>query len=301
MNPRLVVIGSSNTDMVVKVPRLPAPGETVLGGEFVMAPGGKGANQAVAAARLGAQVHFVARVGNDLFGEGALANLGRAGINTDFVVRDEAPSGVALIFVDEHGENCIAVASGANMALSPADVEAARPAIAQAHVMVLQLEVPMETVAAAVRLANDCGVKVLLNPAPAQPLPDVLLRHVDVLTPNGHELTQLTEASGTLVENARSLIARGVKTVIVTVSSQGSVIVTPTTTERVPACEAQVVDTTAAGDCFTGALAVAMAEALEITEGVRFASAAAAISVTRMGAQPSMPTRAEVEELLNGS
>jgi ribokinase len=298
----IVVIGSSNTDMVVKCPRLPAPGETVLGGEFLMAGGGKGANQAVAAARLGAKVELVARVGKDMFGDAALQGFEREGIGTRFIVRDaDAPSGVALIFVDARGENEIAVASGANLRLRPADVDAAEDAIRQAEAVVLQLEIPLETVEHAVHLSHRHGVPVILNPAPAQKLSHEVLSKISVLTPNEIELQLLTDSTEPSRERERAekLLSTGVGTIIVTLGGEGALIVTPDGSQPVPAVKVKAVDTTAAGDCFTGALAVAWAEGKTISDAVRFACAAAAISVTRWGAQPSMPTRAEVERMLS--
>lgn len=262
-----------------------------------MAAGGKGANQAVAAARLGAQVEFVARLGSDMFGAAALQNFEREGLGTRFVVRDaNAPSGVALIFVDEGGENEIVVASGANMKLSPADVDAAEEAIEQAKVVVLQLEVPLQTVEHAVNLAHRRNVPVILNPAPAQKLSDELLSKVSVLTPNEIELQLLTGNTepNRERERAEQVLQTGVGTVIVTLGSDGALIVARDRNQHVPTFKVEAVDTTAAGDCFAGALAVALAEDKAMPDAVRFACAAAAISVTRLGAQPSMPTREEV-------
>ena len=300
--PRIVVVGSSNTDMVVKSARIPAPGETVLGGEFVMAAGGKGANQAVAAARLGADVWFVARVGDDLFGRTAVENFRHEGICVDCVTKDpRKPSGVALILVDQRGENVISVAPGANSELSPDDVRKARPAIEQADVMIIQLEVPLETVAEAARLGADTGAVVILNPAPAQALDDRLLRNVTVLTPNETETELLTGLSlrgpAERLTAARQLTLRGVRTVVMTLGGSGSFLFVGESGVVVPTVKIQPVDTTAAGDAFNGALAVALAEGQELEQAVRFANLAGASAATRLGAQPSLPTRAEVEEL----
>ena len=294
---KIVVVGSSNTDMVVKTPHLPAPGETVLGGEFVMAAGGKGANQAVAAARLGAEVTFVARVGQDVFGEQALAGFEREGLITEYVTADPtAASGVALIFVDATGENSIAVASGANACLSPHDVQQARQAIEAADVLLLQLETPVETVLAAARIAHQAGVRVILNPAPApaNPLPAELLACVDILTPNESELALLAGASAGVEQAATQGLSQGVETVIVTLGAQGALIVTQDTRQTVPSFPVDAVDTTAAGDAFNGGLAVALAEGKVLAKAVRFANACGALATTRLGAQPSLPTRDEV-------
>ncbi len=304
MSGRVVVVGSSNTDMILQVQRIPRPGETVLGGKFSMAAGGKGANQAVAAARLKAQVWLVARVGTDLFGNQAVEGFRREGIQLDFVVRDqEAGSGVALIFVAADGENSIGVASGANERLSPEDVTAARTAIESAEVLLLQLEVPLETVSAAAQMAAERNVPVILNPAPARDLPDELLKTVSVLTPNETEAELLTGVEVTDETSARQaadrLLARGVKTVIVTMGARGALVRSAEICELVPTLQVEPVDTTAAGDVFNGALAVGLAEKKPLLEAVRFANAAAALSVTKLGAQPSAPTRQAVEQLLN--
>ncbi|MBC7260443.1 MAG: ribokinase [Chloroflexi bacterium] len=303
---KVVVVGSSNTDMVVRVPRIPAPGETVLGGEFVMAAGGKGANQAVAAARLGAQVTFVARVGRDVFGERALEGFRQEGIATQYVSIDpEAASGVALIFVDASGENSIAVAPGANARLTPEDVQHAREAIEAADVLLLQLETPLETVWQAAEIAHRAGVRVVLNPAPARPLPVELLALVDVLTPNEGEANLLAARqvaqSATLTDAeaaARYLIERGVKVVIVTLGARGALIVTPDFQQLVPGFTVDVIDTTAAGDAFNGGLAVALAEGRTLAEAVLFANACGALAATKLGAQPSLPTAEEVARFL---
>jgi len=295
--PRIVVVGSSNADMIIQLDRIPRPGETVLGGAFSTAAGGKGANQAVAAARAGGQVTFIARVGQDMFGDQAVAGFVRDGINVKHVFRDQtAPSGVALIFVAKDGENSIAVASGANAKLSPADVRRAKAAFTGASVLVVQLETPLETVQAAADLAARAGVRVILNPAPAQRLPDELLKRISILTPNETEAELLT--GGTGEDAAAKLRARGVETVILTLGARGALIADNRGTRWVPGFKVKAVDTTAAGDIFNGALAVALAEGKTMDDAVRFANAAAAISVTRLGAQPSAPTRREIERFL---
>ncbi len=298
---RIVVVGSSNTDMVVQTDRLPLPGETVLGGDLIIAPGGKGANQAVAAARLGAGVAFVARIGRDMFGQEALGNFQREGLDTRYVIQDpDAPSGVALIVVGPDGQNIIAVAPGANRRLSPADVEAASPAFAEARSVLLQLEIPLETVMAAAKAGRSAGAMVILNPAPApsSPLPDELFAHVDILTPNETEAAVLT-GRGTPEEAALALLQKGIRTVIVTLGEAGALVVTgPDQVRRVPGFRVEAVDATAAGDAFNGALAVALARGDSLDAAVRYAHAVAALSVTRLGAQPSLPTANEVEAFL---
>jgi ribokinase len=299
--PKIIVVGSSNTDMVIKMERLPGPGETLIGGEFMMAAGGKGANQAVAAARLGGEVTFVARVGADIFGNEAAENFRKEGINTDFVIMDnDHPSGVALINVDQAGENSISVASGANNALSVEDVSRATAKIADAHVLLLQLETPVDTVRHAAQLARKNGVQVILNPAPARDLEDALLRCVTVLTPNESEAELLTgikvDSEETAQQAAEMLRKRGVGTVIVTMGSKGAQLVTEGKSILIPSKQISAADTTAAGDAFNGALAFALAGDKPMEEAVQFANLVGAFSATRMGAQPSMPTFAELQE-----
>jgi ribokinase len=301
--PRILVIGSSNTDMVLEVQRLPAPGETVLGGGFSMAAGGKGANQAVAAARAGGDVSLIARVGDDAFGRQAVEGLRQEGIDLTYLVRDpDAPSGVALIFVSRKGENCIAVGPGANGRLATADIERAARAFAAAAVVVAQLETPLETVLAAATQARNAGATFVLNPAPAQPLPDALLQAVSILTPNETEAERLTgipvDGLDGAERAARALREKGVGTVIVTMGSKGALVCRPSCTEFVPAFSVQAIDTVAAGDTFNGALAVALGEGRPLLDAVDFANAAAAIAVTRRGAQASCPARAEIERFL---
>jgi ribokinase len=302
MAPRIVVVGSSNTDMILKLDRIPRPGETILGGEFVTAAGGKGANQAVAAAKAGGDVTLVARVGRDMFGEQAVAGFKEHSINVDYIQKDKSPSGVALIFVADDGENSIGVGGGANANLSPADVRKAKAAFTTAHAVVMQLETPLETVQAAAELATAKDAIVILNPAPAQKLPDSLLKKVTVLTPNETEAELLTGIKVTdgasCIRAADALLRKGIETVILTLGARGAFFATKTGKHLVTGFKVKPVDTTAAGDTFNGALAVALAEGMPMLEAVRFANAAGAISVTRMGAQPSAPSRNEIEKLL---
>ncbi len=297
--PFIAVVGSSNTDMIIRLDRIPRPGETILGGEFLTAAGGKGANQAVAAARAGGAVTFIARVGDDMFGTRAVEGFRADGIDTCRIVTDSgAPSGVALIFVDKAGENCIAVASGANARLTPADLDGCADAVAFADMLLLQLEIPLETVRAAVKLARASGVPVILNPAPACPLGDDLLCDITALTPNETEAELLTGIPVTDEDSARRAAGvmreRGVRTVIITLGARGAYVASDTFQGIVSGYRVEAVDTTAAGDVFNGALAVALAEGTDLPAAVRFANAAAALSVTTVGAQPSAPSRDRV-------
>lgn len=302
----IVVIGSSNTDMVVKTSHLPAAGETVLGGEFMMNAGGKGANQAVAAARYGERVVFVARVGDDMFGRQTLESLRRDGIDTSCVsVDSDRMSGVALISVNAEGENSIVVASGANMALGREDIDRAADEIRRADVVLMQLEVPMATVEYAAEVAAAAGVPVILNPAPAPagPLGAGLLSRIDVITPNRSEATRISGIEVTDMANARraaeAIHAMGTRRVIITLGGEGALIYDGGEFEHIGATRVEAVDTTAAGDTFNGVLAVGVAEGLSLARAAREASVAAAISVTRMGAQTAAPTRAEVEAFIS--
>jgi ribokinase len=302
--PHIVVVGSSNTDMIIRMDRIPRPGETILGGEFLTAAGGKGANQAVSAARAGGQVTFIARVGSDALGEQAIAGFAREGIDVGYVIRDgKSPTGVALIFVGKDGENSIAVASGANGNLSPTDVRNAQKVFTGASVLLMQLETPVETLQTAAELADRAGVRVILNPAPARVLPDSLLKHVSILTPNETEAELLAgikvDSAAATELAAKKLIARGVQTVILTLGARGAYVATADTGKLVSGFKVKAVDTTAAGDTFNGALAVALAEGQPLEQAVLFANAAAAISVTRIGAQPSAPKREEIERFLS--
>jgi len=297
------VVGSSNMDLVVKSPRIPVPGETILGGDFFMVPGGKGANQAVAAARLGARVCFVARLGDDLFGRKSLENFQREGLDTKFVtLTSHTPSGVALITVDEAGNNAIVVAPGANAKLSPEDVRRAEGEIRAVGAVVAQLEVPMTTVQCAAELANEAGVPFILNPAPAQRLSPSLLARVEVLTPNETEAQLLTGVKVIDDDSARKaaekLLSTGVKAVILTMGARGFLLAANGATEFVAALRVKAIDATAAGDAFTGSLAVSLARGRPLREAAAFANRVAALCVTRLGAQPSMPTQKEVEEFV---
>jgi len=296
---RIVVLGSTNTDMVIAGRKIPVPGETVSGGTFLMAPGGKGANQAVAVARLSARPRactFVAKVGDDLFGRDTAARLKREGIDARLVVDRKAPSGTALILVDAKGQNVISVALGANGTLSPADVAPLRKEIESAAAMLLQLETPMETVLAAAQWAHAAGVPVVLNPAPAAKLPKDLYACLDWITPNETEAELLTGVKVTDAASARKardcFLKRGVKHVLVTLGAKG---VYCGDDDRVrPGRKVKAVDCVAAGDTFNGAFVVALAEGRGVGEAVDFAQKAAAISVTRPGAQPSVPFRREI-------
>ena len=300
--PKILVIGSSNTDMVVRADRLPRPGETVLGGTFFMNPGGKGANQAVAAARLGGQVAFVCKTGDDLFGSEARRLFREEGIDTSHLLTDpSAPSGVALITVDRQAENCIVVAPGANANLTPDDLRRAASAFEQADIVLLQLEIPMETVEQAALTARATGKRVVLNPAPATAIPARLLAALDLITPNETEAEAITGIGiadrRTADEAARRLAATGAKQVVITLGAQGALVYEAGQSRIVEGYPVRAVDTTAAGDVFNGALVVALAEGKPLEEAARFACKAAAISVTRPGAQGSIPTRAEVEAI----
>jgi len=298
MPARIIVIGSVNSDLVVRGPRIPLPGETVTGGTFLRAEGGKGANQAVAAARAGADVTFVARVGADELGQVAVAGLADEGIDVRHVGQDpDLSTGVALIMVDEAGENAISVAPGANALLSVDDVEAARADIESADVLLTQLETPLAAVERAAAIASAAGVTVILNPAPARPLPDSLMALVDVLTPNEGEAMYLSGAARPAAA-ASELRALGVTTVVVTLGATGALIATEDGESSVPGFSVASVDTTAAGDAFNSYLAVSIAEGLDLTRAVRRACAGGALATTVHGARPSLPGREKVNGLL---
>jgi ribokinase len=301
MKRSIVVVGSLNMDLVIRVPRHPLPGETIIGGEFGTFPGGKGSNQAVAAARLGAMVTMAGRVGQDAFGAALVESLAQDGVDTSQVRSDShAATGVALITLDAAGENTIVVASGANARVAPEDVTACEAAIKEARVVLLQLEIPLPAVQRAIDLARKHGAQVVLNPAPAQPLEGKLLAGVDYLVPNQGELARLTGQNDERAA-ARQLRESGVKCVIVTQGEAGVLGLDEAGEFRVAAHKVEVVDTVAAGDAFVGAFAVALMEGRPAREAARWGNAAGALAVTRAGAQPSLPRRAEVEDLLRGN
>jgi ribokinase len=297
---RIIVVGSSNTDMVIKSKKLPLPGETILGGIFFMNPGGKGANQAVAAARLNGNVTFVTKTGNDMFGEEARHLFDKEHIDTRFIIKDEKnPSGVALINVDDNGENSIVVAPGSNGTLQAFDINDELFQTTPDDIFLMQLEIPVGTVEYVAEKAVSKGNRVILNPAPARQLSEDLLKCLYLITPNETEAEILTNIKVTDDESARraaeELLSYGVKNVIITMGGTGAYLHSGKISKLIPVVPVKAVDTTAAGDVFNGALAVALAEGKEFEAAVRFANKAASISVTRMGAQASAPYRKEIE------
>ena len=302
MSERIVVIGSCNTDMVINMDRLPLPGETVIGGNFFMNAGGKGANQAVAAARLGGNVCFVAKIGNDHFGSRSIEQYKAEGIDIEHVTVDNGhPSGVALIMVDSNGENCIAVASGANARLMPADIDRAKGTIEHGDIVLMQLETPIGTVEHAARLAHAKGKRVVLNPAPAMALSDALLGKLYMLIANETETELITGVKITDMESvcraADIICDKGVKNVVITLGSKGAFVKENGAYHKVPAVKVKAVDATAAGDTFCGAICVALAEHKGVLEAVEFANKCASVTVTRMGAQSSLPYRREIDKI----
>jgi ribokinase len=294
----ILVIGSTNTDLVIQAERFPLPGQTVIGENFFTLPGGKGANQAVAVARLGGKVTFLTKVGNDLYGQQAKRQFQQEGINTDLVLTDpHHPSGIALIVVDAQGENSIVTAPGANSAFTPGDLDHVQ-ALPDIDLLLIQLEVPLDTVGHACRLALALGKRIILNPAPATPVPDDLLQGLSVITPNRFEGETLTgipiKDLRTAAEAAKKIREKGVTHVVLTLGSDGVLLCNEQGVRHFPAQKVQVVDTTGAGDVFSGALAVTLAEGKLMEEAVEFANRAAAVSVTRMGAMASIPYRREV-------
>lgn len=297
--PYILVVGSSNTDMVINSPHLPAPGETIIGSSFFMNPGGKGANQAVAAARLDGNVTFICKTGNDIFGKQAAGIFENEGIDISYLVEDpNHPSGVALITVDDKAENTIVVASGSNATLGRGDLEHSINVIENASIVLMQLEIPLDTVQYVAELALAKNVKVILNPAPARELDDAVLKNVSIITPNETEAEMLTGVKVNGIESAKEaakkLSAKGIETVIITLGPKGALVYDGKNFDHIKSIEVKAVDTTAAGDIFNGALAVALNEGKEMKEAVLFACKAAAISVTRKGAQASAPYRKEI-------
>ena len=299
---KIVVVGSSNTDMVIKAERLPIPGETILGGTFFMNPGGKGANQAVAAARMGGNVTLIAKTGNDVFGKQSIMLFASENIKTDFILSDpKHPSGVALITVDASGENCIVVASGANASLSPSDINKASAEIESSYLVLMQLEIPIETVEYVAEMANRKCIKVILNPAPAMALSENLLRHLYIIIPNKSEAEILSGIKVSDIESAKQaadiISAKGVDIVVITLGSQGALIKEYSEYHFVEAYKVEAIDTTAAGDTFCGSVCVGLSEGKSILDSVILAARASALTVTRMGAQSSIPYRSELASL----
>jgi ribokinase len=304
-NPKVVVVGSFNMDLVVKAERRSQTGETLMGEEFGMFIGGKGSNQAIAAARLGADVTMIGRLGTDLFGDTLMAAHAEESICTDYVIRDtEVGTGIASISIDADGDNSIVLVPQANMRLTVADIERASESIAAADVLLLQLEVPIAASQRAAEIAKSNGATVVLNPAPAQELPDDFLAQVDILTPNEVETESLSGVKvSTAVDAERAakvLLDKGLSAVILTLGERGAVLLTPDLTRQVPAYTVEVVDTTAAGDAFCGALATVLARGDNLVDAVAFANAAGALAVTVLGAAPSMPTATQVEAFCGG-
>lgn len=300
MPANICVIGSSNIDLTARVPRLPKLGETLKGYTFHLGYGGKGANQAVTAAKLGARVTMVTKLGRDVFGEDTLKNYRAHGVDTTFIRFDDAhASGIAMIFVDDHAQNCIVIVPGANATLGPDDVRAAAYAIRAADALVCQLETPIETTLEAFRIARAANVRTILNPAPAASLPAELLTLTDICIPNEIEIEMLTGVSVTSVTEseraARALLARGVRTVIVTLGERGALLVTNDTVEHVVPITVSAVDPTGAGDAFIGSLAVFLGEGMVLRDAIRRANAIAALSVTKPGTQTSFPKRDEAD------
>jgi ribokinase len=295
----ILVIGSSNTDMTVKTMELPRPGETVLGGVFTMGAGGKGANQAVAAQRLGGNVKFICKVGKDIFGDNSISQYKQEGLDTSGILRSELPSGVALISVDQHAENCIVVASGANGDLSEADIDSFEEDLKECAILLLQLETPIPSVLKAAKIAHEAGATVVLNPAPATALPEEIFRYIDLFIPNETELSTFSGLQVNSAEEAEkaaaAMQAKGVGKLIVTMGSKGALICEGGPGVFVPAHKVKAVDTTAAGDTFCGALCVAVSEGKSLKEAAEFACAASALTVQKMGAQNSIPYRKDLK------
>jgi ribokinase len=295
----IVVIGSSNTDMVIKCAHLPAAGETILGGSFFMTAGGKGANQAVAAARLNGDVTFIAKLGNDVFGRQAVELFNKENINTEYIfIDDENASGIALITVDDNGENCIAVAQGSNGNLTVDDLQTIKNVIEHADIILVQLEIPIATIEYIATLTKQHKKQLMINPAPARLLSDELLSKISIITPNEKEASMLTGVIINDIESAKQaaniLSGKGIETVIITLGEKGALLYRQNAFSVIPTNKVIAVDTTAAGDVFNGALAVALSEQKSMENAIAFANKAASISVTRLGAQASAPYRSEI-------
>lgn len=303
MKNKVVVIGSYNTDLTIRAKKIPRPGETVIGGIFNESGGGKGANQAVAAVRAGADVNFIARVGNDVLGKKGIQRLTGEKIDTRHVFLDnDVSTGVAFVVIDERGENSIVVASGANARLSPSDIETAKDAISLASVILVQLESPLETVRAAIKKSHENNATVILNPAPAQHLENNLLEGIDIITPNKIEAEMITGIKITDEESLRQITKKffeyGIKNVFITLGPKGIFAGLPRTMELIPAFKVRSIDSTGAGDVFSGSLAAFIADGMSIEKAVKMAIVSSSISVTRMGTQNSAPRRNEIEQFM---
>lgn len=300
------VVGSLNMDLVINADRIPKPGETVLGSGFKKIPGGKGGNQAAAAARLDSEVTMIGAVGKDDLGDELIHSLKKNNVQTEYILKkDVVPTGIASIIVERSGNNAITVVPGANFALTEDDAEHCCLMIKQSKVLLVQLEIPLPTVRKALRCAKNTKCLTILNPAPAMSLDAEILADVDILTPNEIELAHLSGGRTNTMEEILSagnqLLSRGVKQLIVTLGDKGCVCINQNGIIHYPARNVKAVDTTAAGDCFNGALAVALAEGKTIEEAILFAVSASALSVTKFGAQPSLPSRKEVEAFISNS
>ena len=303
---QVTVVGSFMYDLVATVPRRPKTGETLVGNTFGMFLGGKGANQAIAASRAGSKVTMVGRLGNDFFGKQFLEKFSREGINTDFVTQDEENgTGVAMPLIDASGDNSIVIIPQANMALTVENINQAQSTIADADVLVMQCEVPMDANQRAAEIAKQNDTLVILNPAPAQLIPDQILKLVDIIIPNEIETETLTglptKTENEVLVAGRNLLSKGVETVILTLGDRGSLLLNEDGEKLIPAFDVSVVDTTAAGDSFCGVLAASLANGISINLSVEIANAAGALAVTKLGAEPSLPQRDAIDDLLQSN
>lgn len=301
--PKIIVIGSLVYDLVAKAERRPQKGESLLGTEFGMFPGGKGANQAVQCAKLGAEVWMVGRVGDDFFGESLIKNLKKEGVNIKYIVKDKTTTtAVGCIVIDKDGDNSIVMVPQANMKNKKSDIEKVKNILKNFDVLLLQLEIPLDVVVYSAKLAKKYNLKVILNPAPAKKIPDILIRTPDILTPNETEAEILTDTKINKLEDAeiaaRKLLKNGAKCVIITLGEKGALYCTEKETELISPFKVKAIDTTAAGDAFNGTLAVEIAKGKQIKEAIKIANAAGALSATKMGAQPSLPDKKELEKFL---